>query len=61
MKTICYYINNSEETAKALYKITQTIPCFLEQKLMSDGSIEVEIKCREANVVFVEKTLAKFV
>ena len=44
MITKNYIIDGSRKSAKALVEIVRRIPCFLEQKPMTDGSIEVEIR-----------------
>ena len=61
MKTKVYIIENTKENLKVVEEIKNRIPCWVRDTYTADGFIEVEIKCREADVAFVERMLADVV
>ena len=64
MKTKVYLLDNTMATTDALEEIKNRIPCWVDTKparVGEDMMLEVEIKCREADVAFVERMLADVV
>ena len=61
MKTKVYIIENTKENLKVVEEIKNCIPCWVHDTYTADGFIEVEIRCREADVAFVELMLADVV
>lgn len=62
MITKCYLLNsNDEKVVKAITKICDNIPCFIDVNTVSTNRFEFTIRCRQEDIVYVEKVLAPFV
>lgn len=62
MITKCYLLNsNDEKVVKAITKICDNIPCFIDANAVSINRFELTIRCRQEDIVYVEKVLAPFV
>lgn len=62
MITKCYLLNSGDEkVVKAITKICDNIPCFIDTKSVSKNRFEFSIRCRQEDIRFVEKILAPFV
>ena len=62
MKTKVYILDNTMATTDALKEIKNRIPCWVTIEVAEDGyELTAEIKCREADLAFVERMLADVV
>lgn len=61
MTTKCYFLDNSDACARAIDYITNTIPCFIREFFIDKKNITLTIECRDADLAFVERTLAPYV
>lgn len=61
MTTKCYYLTNSATAVLAIDYITDAIPCFIRELLIDKETITFTIECRDADLAFVEHTLAPYV
>lgn len=56
----CYYLTNSDACTRAINYIADAIPCFIHEFIDKDD-ITLTIECRDADLAFVERTLAPYV
>lgn len=61
MVTKCYLLNSDKQVLKAISKICDRVPCFIDAKSVSENRFEFTIKCRQEDVATVERILAPFV
>lgn len=61
MATKCYFLDNSDACARAIDYITNAIPCFIREFFIDKKNITLTIECRDADLAFVERTLAPYV
>lgn len=62
MITKCYLLNaNDNKVVKAITRICDLIPCFIDAKTVSENRFEFTIRCRQEDIVYVERVLAPFV
>ena len=61
MTTKCYFLDNSDAAVRTIDYITNAIPCFIRELLIDKETITVTIECRDADLAFVERTLAPYV
>lgn len=61
MTTKCYFLENSDSCACAIDHIIDAIPCFIRVLLFTNDGITLTIECRDADLAFVERTLAPYV
>ena len=57
----CYFLENSDSCVRAIDYITNAIPCFIRELLVTNDGITLTIECRDADLAFVERTLAPYV
>ena len=57
----CYFLENSDSCARAIDHIANAIPCFIRELLVTNNGITLTIECRDADLAFVERTLASYV
>lgn len=58
MITKSYILDNQKKVVKAISKICDLIPCFIDAKDISPTRFEFIIKCRQEDISTVEKILA---
>lgn len=61
MTTKCYFLDNSDACARAIDYIANAIPCFIREFFIDKNNITLTIECRDADLAFVERTLAPYV
>jgi hypothetical protein len=61
MKTVNYIIAITAEADEAISKLSHAIPCWVNIFPIDDDYAEVEIRCMNENIAYVERTLAEFV
>lgn len=62
MITKCYLLNaNDNKVVKAITRICDLIPCFIDAKTVSENRFEFTIRCHQEDIVYVERVLAPYV
>lgn len=62
MTTKCYFLINSDAAVRAIDCLTNLIPCFIRELLLTqDGSLTVMIEARDEDLATVETILAPYV
>ena len=61
MTTKCYFLDNSDAAILAIDYIIDAIPCFIRELSIDKKTITFTIECRDADLTFVERTLAPYV
>ena len=62
MTTKCYFLDNSDAAAHAVYHLINLIPCFIsELAVTKDGFLTVTIEARNEDIATVETILAPYV
>lgn len=62
MTTKCYFLNNTDSTARAVDYLANLIPCFIRGLLITkDGFLTVTIEARDADLPTIKRILAPYV
>ena len=62
MTTKCYFLDNSDAAARAIYPLVNLIPCFISELVVTkDGFLAVTIEARNEDIATVETILAPYV
>ena len=61
MVTKCYLFTRSPELTRAISKLCDIIPCFINMKDFDKSHFEFYITCRTEDLKTVENRLARFV
>ena len=61
MTTKCYFLDNSDACVRVIDYIANAIPCFIREFFIDKKNITLTIECRDADLAFVERTLAPYV
>ena len=62
MTTKCYFLDNSDAAAHAVYDLVDLIPCFISEPMVTkDGFLAVTIEARNEDIATVETILAPYV
>ena len=62
MTTKCYFLDNSDAATRAVDYLTNLIPCFIRELLVTkDGFLTVTIEARNEDLAIVETILAPYV
>lgn len=63
MKTLCYYIERTEDYTKFLtsldFAIT-SVPCFVSMEDVEMNFVELTVLCREEDTLFIQTVLAPY-
>lgn len=54
-----FYLTNSTEAHRLIYKIQRGIPCFTQVNTLEMNVIRFKISCREEDMGYVVRTLKK--
>lgn len=61
MTTKCYFLANTDAAARAVDYLTNLIPCFIHELLVTKEGLTVTIEVRDEDICTVEHILTPYV